>query len=113
MYLINDVNNLDSRSSNNSYKNFISNSVIDLISDIISINNLYSPDFPLYLLQDICRHYTEYNIEPHIYWVLKNKLMSEKLPSIIDVPNKLILFDSIDKAKSINNKLGICINQLE
>lgn len=113
MYVINNTNNLDNHNNNNNlYKNFISNSIIDLISDTISINNLYSPDFPLYLLQDICRHYTEYNIEPHTYWVLKSKLMSKELPSIIDVPNKLILFNSIDQAKSINNKLGICINQL-
>jgi hypothetical protein len=106
MYLINNINNLNNN-------NFISNSIIDLISDIIDINDIYNPNFPLYLLQDICRYYTDYNIEPHTYWVLKNKLRSKEFPNIIDVNNKLILFNSIDKANSINNKLGICINQVE
>lgn len=106
MYLINNINNLNNN-------NFISNSVIDLISDTIDINDIYNPNFPLYLLQDVCRYHTDYNIEPHTYWVLKNKLKYKEFPNIIDVNNKLILFNSIDKAKSINDKLGICINQAE
>lgn len=102
MYLVN----------NTEVKEYISNSVNDLLGDMINISYSIPPYSSLSLLQDICRNYQSYIIQPYTYWVIGQR-DNITLPNITLLYDRLVLLSSIDSARDINHKLGICIHHQE
>lgn len=89
---------------------FISDAVNGLVGELLLSKSKSSTR--LGLIQDMCRNYKDCTISPYVYWVLKNN--SHKLmPDIVDPCNGLILLSSIDSAKNISDRLGICIQHPE
>lgn len=105
MYLIN----------NKEAKEYISNSVNELLGNFI--NSCYSiPSLSsLTLMQDICRNHINYSIYPYTYWVIKEKDKRDNdiLPNIAILYDRLVLLNNIDSAIDISKKLGICIHHQE